>query len=66
MIFTIISAVAQLEPDLIARGYGGVEYTVEPDNGIFQNRHFENGKNIDTNCGTDVEKAIARLISEDS
>jgi integrase len=41
--------------------YGGVEYTVEPDNGVFQIRHYENGKNAYTNCGTDVEQALARL-----
>ena len=41
--------------------YGGVEHTVEPDNGVFQIRQCENGKNAYTNCGTDVEQALARL-----
>ena len=41
--------------------YNSVEYTVEPDNGHFQIRQYENGKSVYTNCGTDVEAAIARL-----
>jgi hypothetical protein len=41
--------------------YNGVEYTVGPDNGHFQIRQYENGKSIYTNCGTDVETALARL-----
>ncbi len=40
---------------------GGVEYTVEPDNGVFQIRQSKNGKSIYTNCGTDLETALARL-----
>lgn len=41
--------------------YGGVEYTVQPDNGVFQIRQYENRKSTYTNCGTDVEQALARL-----
>jgi integrase len=41
--------------------YGGVEYTVEPYNGVFQIRQYENAKSTYTNCGTDVEQALARL-----
>lgn len=41
--------------------YGGVEYTVEPDNGVFQIRQYKNGKSTYTNCGSDVDAALARL-----
>ncbi|MGA3212955.1 MAG: hypothetical protein ABSD20_16740 [Terriglobales bacterium] len=41
--------------------YNSVEYTVEPDNGHFQIRQYENGKSVYTNCGSDVDAAIARL-----
>ena len=39
----------------------GIEYTVEPDNGVFQIRQSENGKSIYTNCGTDLETALAKV-----
>jgi len=41
--------------------YNGVEYTVEPENGHFQIRQYEKGRSIYTNCGTDIETAVARL-----
>ena len=41
--------------------YGGVEYTVEPENGVFQIRRYENGKSIYSNCGSDLDAALARL-----
>jgi integrase len=41
--------------------YNGVEYMVEPENGHFQIRQYAKGRSIYTNCGTDVETAVARL-----